>query len=174
MFCQSCDSLQSNDILSHVESLWRRKYSGINMVWLWNEQALPEPQFINCDIRKFDMSVLGKFGVIMADPPWEIHQDLPYGTMGDDEMRKLNIGCLQVSFTPCIVFQSKFTREHKSSTIKFCNKIHPAVGPSLPIYRFMKISPGCLCTSNRLLISTGYMQAFGDSLALCEAQYEKE
>ncbi|GMH41060.1 hypothetical protein BSKO_08970 [Bryopsis sp. KO-2023] len=58
-------------------------------------QALPEPQFINCDVRTFDMSVLGKFGVIMADPPWEIHQDLPYGTMADDEMRKLNIACLQ-------------------------------------------------------------------------------
>ncbi len=58
-------------------------------------QALEEPQWINCDVRKFDMSVLGKFGVIMTDPPWEIHQDLPYGTMADDEMRKLNIGCLQ-------------------------------------------------------------------------------
>ena len=41
------------------------------------------------------MTVLGKFGVIMADPPWEIHQDLPYGTMADDEMRKMNIGTLQ-------------------------------------------------------------------------------
>ncbi len=41
------------------------------------------------------MSVLGKFGVIMADPPWEIHQDLPYGTMADEEMRRLNIGVLQ-------------------------------------------------------------------------------
>ena len=39
--------------------------------------------------------MLGKFGVIMADPPWEIHQDLPYGTMADDEMRKMNIGTLQ-------------------------------------------------------------------------------
>ena len=58
-------------------------------------QALEEPQWINCDVRKFDMRVLGKFGVIMTDPPWEIHQDLPYGTMADDEMRKLNIGCLQ-------------------------------------------------------------------------------
>jgi hypothetical protein len=58
-------------------------------------QALPEAQWINCDIRTFDMTVLGKFGVIMADPPWEIHQDLPYGTMADDEMRKLNIGVLQ-------------------------------------------------------------------------------
>ena len=41
------------------------------------------------------MKVLGKFGVIMADPPWEIHQELPYGTMSDDEMRKMDIGSLQ-------------------------------------------------------------------------------
>lgn len=33
-----------------------------------------ETQWINCDVRSFDMTVLGKFGVIMADPPWEIHQ----------------------------------------------------------------------------------------------------
>ncbi|GLC36905.1 hypothetical protein PLESTB_000179800 [Pleodorina starrii] len=58
-------------------------------------QALKDPQWINCDVRSFDMTVLGKFGVIMADPPWEIHQDLPYGTMKDDEMLNLNIGCLQ-------------------------------------------------------------------------------
>jgi len=58
-------------------------------------QALPEPQWIKCDIRFFDMEILGKFGVIMADPPWEIHQDLPYGTMADEEMRKLDIACLQ-------------------------------------------------------------------------------
>lgn len=25
----------------------------------------------------------------------QIHQDLPYGTMEDDEMRRMNIGCLQ-------------------------------------------------------------------------------
>eukprot|EP00198_Chlamydomonas_reinhardtii_P002142 XP_001691478.1 predicted protein [Chlamydomonas reinhardtii] len=54
-----------------------------------------DPQWINCDVRSFDMTVLGKFGVIMADPPWEIHQDLPYGTMKDDEMVNLNVGCLQ-------------------------------------------------------------------------------
>ena len=58
-------------------------------------QALPEPQWLKIDVRTFDMTVLGKFGVIMADPPWEIHQDLPYGTMADDEMRKMNIGVLQ-------------------------------------------------------------------------------
>ncbi|VDQ03930.1 unnamed protein product [Trichobilharzia regenti] len=41
------------------------------------------------------MSILGKFSVIMADPPWDIHMELPYGTMSDDEMRRLDIPCLQ-------------------------------------------------------------------------------
>ena len=41
------------------------------------------------------MSVLGKFSVIMADPPWDIHMELPYGTMADEEMRKLDIPSLQ-------------------------------------------------------------------------------
>ena len=36
-------------------------------------------QWINCDLRNFDTSVLGKFAVIMADPPWDIHMELPYG-----------------------------------------------------------------------------------------------
>ncbi len=58
-------------------------------------QALQDEQWIRCDIRKLDMKVLGKFGVIMADPPWQIHQDLPYGTMEDEEMRRMDIGCLQ-------------------------------------------------------------------------------
>jgi len=56
---------------------------------------LTAAQWINCDMRYFDMAVLGKFAVIMADPPWDIHMELPYGTMGDDEMRQLNIPVLQ-------------------------------------------------------------------------------
>lgn len=56
---------------------------------------LTPPQWINCDMRYFDMTVIGKFAVIMADPPWDIHMELPYGTMGDDEMRQLNIPALQ-------------------------------------------------------------------------------
>lgn len=58
---------------------------------------LSPPQWIQCDLRFFDVSVLGKFSVIMADPPWDIHMELPYGTMSDDEMRALNIPCLQDS-----------------------------------------------------------------------------
>ena len=57
--------------------------------------TLYPPQWIQCDLRHFDMSVLGKFAVVMADPPWDIHMELPYGTMSDDEMRKLNVPVLQ-------------------------------------------------------------------------------
>ena len=52
---------------------------------------LGEPQWVNCDIRSFRLDLLGQFGVIMADPPWDIHMELPYGTMADDEMRTLNV-----------------------------------------------------------------------------------
>lgn len=40
---------------------------------------LVPPQWLNCDLRNFNMSVLGKFAVVMADPPWDIHMELPYG-----------------------------------------------------------------------------------------------
>ena len=52
-------------------------------------------QWIQCDLRSLDMSILGKFAVIMADPPWDIHMELPYGTLSDDEMRQLPIPVLQ-------------------------------------------------------------------------------
>ncbi|KAF2885234.1 hypothetical protein ILUMI_20953 [Ignelater luminosus] len=53
------------------------------------------PQWVQCDLRYLDMTALGKFAVIMADPPWDIHMELPYGTMSDDEMRQLGIPQLQ-------------------------------------------------------------------------------
>lgn len=42
--------------------------------------VLPE-QWLNVDLRSFDVSVLGKFDVITADPPWAIHQDLPCASL---------------------------------------------------------------------------------------------
>ena len=35
--------------------------------------------------------------MIMADPPWDIHMELPYGTMTDDEMRNMGVETVQVS-----------------------------------------------------------------------------
>lgn len=60
-----------------------------------SENKILPSQWINCDIRNFDCSILGKFDVIMADPPWDIHMDLPYGTLRDDEMKNLPVRKLQ-------------------------------------------------------------------------------
>ncbi|TFK43193.1 MT-A70-domain-containing protein [Crucibulum laeve] len=68
---------------------------GIGLGPLGKETEMLPPQWINCDLRRFDYSVLGKFHVIMADPPWDIHMSLPYGTMTDDEMRAMPIPTLQ-------------------------------------------------------------------------------
>ncbi|KAJ3556681.1 hypothetical protein NP233_g11923 [Leucocoprinus birnbaumii] len=68
---------------------------GVGLGPYGQDSYLLPPQWINCDLRKFDYSVLGKFHVIMADPPWDIHMSLPYGTMTDDEMRAMPIPALQ-------------------------------------------------------------------------------
>lgn len=52
-------------------------------------------QWINADLDSFDYSILGKFDVIVADPPWDIHMSLPYGTMSDDDMRSMPFPLLQ-------------------------------------------------------------------------------
>ena len=44
---------------------------------------IAETQWINCDLRYFDFRVLGKFNAVMADPPWDIHMQLPYGPLKD-------------------------------------------------------------------------------------------
>lgn len=33
-------------------------------------KAFP-PQWLDCDLRKIDVTVLGTFDIIMADPPWD-------------------------------------------------------------------------------------------------------
>ena len=38
-------------------------------------QGLPS-QWIVCDLRYFEASIIGKFDVVIADPPWDIHMDV--------------------------------------------------------------------------------------------------
>ncbi|GAA5933863.1 mRNA (N6-adenosine)-methyltransferase [Sporobolomyces koalae] len=59
-----------------------------------SEKPLP-PQWVNADLRQLDVSVLGKFDVVVADPPWAIHQELPYGTLTDAEMMEMPVGSMQ-------------------------------------------------------------------------------
>lgn len=77
--------------LAKAQSLWRALGPLIPGVPLGGLPTPVEPQFINCDIRKFDLSTLGDFAVVMADPPWPIHMSLPYGTIHDSELLDLPI-----------------------------------------------------------------------------------
>lgn len=56
-------------------------------------------QWINMDVRELlsanTPNILGQFSVVMADPPWNIHMELPYGTMQDEEMLALGMQQLQ-------------------------------------------------------------------------------
>lgn len=58
-------------------------------------RKLTPPQWINCDIREFPFPVLGKFAAIVADPAWDIHMSLPYGTWKDLELMHLPMNELQ-------------------------------------------------------------------------------
>lgn len=60
-------------------------------------QQLPlsyEGEWLRCDIQKLDLMVLGKFSVILADPPWAINMRLTYGTLTDAELKALDLGKL--------------------------------------------------------------------------------
>ncbi|KAL6927813.1 hypothetical protein ACO0SA_004436 [Hanseniaspora valbyensis] len=52
---------------------------------------------IKCDIRKYDFTKLQSqnFNAIIADPPWNIHMNLPYGTCNDQELFELPLHKLQ-------------------------------------------------------------------------------
>ena len=52
-------------------------------------------EWINCDLRYFDFKILGKFNVVMADPPWDIHMSLPYATLKDKQLMNLRVDILQ-------------------------------------------------------------------------------
>ena len=49
-------------------------------------------QWINCDVRFLQMHVFHSLvSAVLIDPPWDIHMELSYGTMTDDEMRNLPV-----------------------------------------------------------------------------------
>ncbi|KAL6940529.1 hypothetical protein ACO0QE_004433 [Hanseniaspora vineae] len=58
------------------------------------KNLLPK-QWIRCDIRKFDFRILGKFSCVIADPAWNIHMNLPYGTCNDNELLEMPLNLLQ-------------------------------------------------------------------------------
>jgi hypothetical protein len=90
-----CKHSQKKRTLHQAKLTFSTNFKMLKLLWSYF-------QWIQCDLRSLDLSVLGKFAVLMADPPWDIHMELPYGTMSDDEMRRLPIPSLQVNLTTII------------------------------------------------------------------------
>ena len=84
--------VDKTDIVSKVKNI----RTDIKNSQVIEGMKLVPPQWVQCDLRNLNFDVLGKFSVLMADPPWDIHMELPYGTMSDDEMRRLPVPELQV------------------------------------------------------------------------------
>ena len=82
---------------SDIINKMKKESSGRKSIRTLESTKLVPPQWVQCDLRNLKFDVLGKFSVLMADPPWDIHMELPYGTMSDDEMRRLPVPELQVS-----------------------------------------------------------------------------
>jgi len=80
---------------SDVASKVKKDSGGRTSIRTLESTKLVPPQWLQCDLRNLKFEVLGKFSVLMADPPWDIHMELPYGTMSDDEMRRLPVPGLQ-------------------------------------------------------------------------------
>jgi N6-adenosine-specific RNA methylase IME4 len=59
------------------------------------QKSKPPAQWINTDISVLPMKVLGKFDVVLIDPPWPIHMKLPYHQMTDQDIMSLPIQHLQ-------------------------------------------------------------------------------
>ena len=55
--------------------------------------------WIRCDIRKFPLVKVfsDQVSAILLDPPWDIHMELSYGTLSDDELRALPIQDIHAS-----------------------------------------------------------------------------
>ncbi|KAL6043029.1 N6-adenosine-methyltransferase, variant 2 [Balamuthia mandrillaris] len=77
----------------------------------WPEdRKFVDSHFINCDVRYYNMAALGKFDVVLIDPPWRIRGNqllsnektmfnnskfaLSYGTLSNDEIIDIDIGVL--------------------------------------------------------------------------------
>ena len=54
---------------------------GIGFGAMGKQGKILPAQWINCDVRRFDYSILGKFHCIMADPPWDIHMTVRYPSL---------------------------------------------------------------------------------------------
>lgn len=95
---------------STSDSASRTNSSASGSLLQWEDAKWKDGTWINCDLRQYDLRKLGKFDVVLVDPPWRIRgaqvtseernmlgtskMALEYNTMSSEEIMGLNIGSL--------------------------------------------------------------------------------
>ncbi|GHJ85063.1 hypothetical protein NliqN6_1465 [Naganishia liquefaciens] len=86
---------KERSMVPRLDEETKRRILGIESSNGAEETGCQAAQWLNMDARDMDTAVLGSFDMILADPPWDIHMTLPYGTLSDDDLRSLPIPSLQ-------------------------------------------------------------------------------
>lgn len=121
-FYSQCEQ-QCNDFNSNLQNNERISYYNINgSVATISREILP-PQWINCDVRKFDFKILGKFAAVIADPAWNIHMNLPYGTCNDTELNSLPLASIQDEGILCLWVTGRTIEIGKKALINWGYKV---------------------------------------------------
>lgn len=93
---------ECNEFNSFIENNERISFWNMNGSVATTSRKILPPQWINCDVRKFDFKILGKFAAVIADPAWNIHMNLPYGTCNDTELNSLPLASIQEEGIICL------------------------------------------------------------------------
>ncbi|CCH42022.1 N6-adenosine-methyltransferase IME4 [Wickerhamomyces ciferrii] len=115
---QKCNEFNSTIIKNQKTSFWNINGSTATI----SRPVLP-PQWINCDVRKFDFSILGKFAVVIADPAWNIHMNLPYGTCNDTELNSLPLSSIQDEGIICLWVTGRTIEIGKKALVNWGYKV---------------------------------------------------
>eukprot|EP01102_Stenamoeba_stenopodia_P005007 TRINITY_DN15508_c0_g1_i1.p1 TRINITY_DN15508_c0_g1~~TRINITY_DN15508_c0_g1_i1.p1 ORF type:complete len:700 (-),score=119.10 TRINITY_DN15508_c0_g1_i1:88-2187(-) len=93
-----------------IEKTLEKEGKTDNLYYATDKERWEEGTYINCDVRYLNMSALGKFDVVLIDPPWRIRGNevasndktmfnnskfaLEYNTLSNQEVIDINVGCL--------------------------------------------------------------------------------
>lgn len=96
-------------------------------------------QWVNVDVRNFDLSVLGQFPVIMADPPWEVSK---LGLELKQRASKKGSATNGIALTPvCVLTHVPIHPSHQTKTNRFIWTYRTAPCPTTKCAS--SISPNC-------------------------------
>ncbi|KAL9642803.1 hypothetical protein ABK040_009878 [Willaertia magna] len=98
----------NNKLLEDKEFVKKHVNNAVGSGSNYKVKEYKDGHYINCDLRYFNLSSLGKFNVILVDPPWRVVQSRPqesmmfsntnfrlnYNTLSYQEIQDIDVGIL--------------------------------------------------------------------------------